>query len=91
MLIIYKSVASAFLVRVQRHQLPYWEFKTKVVKIIKEISYKGIQKLLSEGILKNTHRGYVNANGGHVGYCKTVHKHYIQDGYVKKLNDLMNK
>lgn len=63
----------------------------KVVKIIKEISYKGIEKLLSEGILKNTHRGYVNANGGHVGYCKTVNKHYIQDGYVKKLNDLMNK
>lgn len=63
----------------------------KVVKIIKEISYKGIQKLLSEGILRNTHRGYVNENGGRVGYYKTVHKHYIQDGYVKKLNDLINK
>lgn len=62
-----------------------------MVKIIKEISYKGIQKLLSEGILRNTHCGHVNENGGREGYYKTVHKHYIQDGYVKKLNDLTNK
>lgn len=62
-----------------------------MVKVIKEISYKGIQKLLSEGILKNTHNGYANASGKHVGYCKTVNKHYIQDKYVEKLNDLIKK
>ena len=55
----------------------------KEVKIIKQISKQGIEKLLKDGIIRHTHRGYVNPkNGEHIGYYKTSGgKKYIEDYY----------
>lgn len=59
----------------------------KVVKIIKQISKAQIEKLLKDGVIRNTHRGYVKANGEHVGYYKTCgDQRYIEDYYVNLLN-----
>ena len=53
------------------------------MKIIKQISKQGIEKLLKDGIIRNTHRGYVNPkNGECIGFRKTVHKRYIEDYYA---------
>ena len=53
------------------------------MKIIKQISKQGIEKLLKDGIIRNTHRGYVKTkNGEHIGFYKTVHKKYIEDYYA---------
>ena len=58
----------------------------KEVKIIKQISKQGIEKLLKDGIIRHTHRGYVNPkNGEHIGYYKTSgasKKRYIEDYYA---------
>ena len=56
----------------------------KEVKIIKQISKQGIEKLLKDGIIRHTHRGYVNPkNGEHIGYYKTCGgKKYIEDYYA---------
>ena len=56
----------------------------KEVKIIKQISKQGIEKLLKDGIIRNTHRGYVNPkNGEHIGYYKTCGgKKYIEDYFA---------
>ena len=53
-------------------------------KIIKQISKQGIEKLLKAGIMRHTHRGYVNPkNGEHIGYYKTCGgKKYIEDYYA---------
>ena len=43
-----------------------------------------IEKLLSEGVIRNTRRGYVDRRGEHIGYYKTCGgKRYIEDKYVK--------
>ena len=56
------------------------------MKIIKQISKQGIEKLLKDGIISHTHRGYVNPkNGEHIGYYKTsgtAKKRYIEDYYA---------
>lgn len=58
--------------------------KFKDVKIIKYISKNEIEKLLSEGVIRNTKRGYVDYRGEHIGYYKTCGgKRYIEDKYVK--------
>ena len=58
----------------------------KEVKIIKQISKQGIEKLLKDGVIRHTHRGYVNPkNGEHIGYYKTsgaAKKRYIEDYYA---------
>lgn len=54
----------------------------KVVKIIKQISKQGIEKLLKDGVIRNTRNGYVNSKGEHIGFYKTVHKKYIEDYYA---------
>ena len=56
----------------------------KAVKIIKQISKQGIEKLLKDGVIINTNRGYVNPkNREHIGFYKTVHnKRYIEDYYA---------
>ena len=60
--------------------------KQKVVKIIKQISKQGIEKLLKDGIIRHTHRGYVNPkNGEHIGYyrtCGASKKRYIEDYFA---------
>ena len=58
--------------------------KQKEVKIIKQISKQGIEKLLKDGIIRHTHRGYVNPkNGEHIGFYKTCGgKKYIEDYYA---------
>ena len=54
------------------------------VKIIKYISKNEIEKLLSEGVIRNTRRGYVDRRGEHIGYYKTCGgKRYIEDKFVK--------
>ncbi len=59
----------------------------KVVKIIKQISKTQIEKLLKDGVIRNTHRGYVKANGEHIGYYKTCGgQRYIEDYYVNLFN-----
>ena len=55
-------------------------------KIIKYISKNEIEKLLSEGVIRNTKRGYIDRNGNPVGYYRTkgvAKKRYIEDKYVK--------
>lgn len=60
------------------------ENKSKDVKIIKQISKSEIEKLLSEGVIRNTRRGYVDRRGEHIGYYKTCgRKRYIEDKYIK--------
>ena len=56
----------------------------KEVKIIKQISKQGIEKLLKDGVIRHTHRGYVNPkNGEHIGFYKTCGgKKYIEDYYA---------
>ena len=56
----------------------------KEVKIIKQISKNGIEKLLKDGIIRNTHNGYVNPkNGEHIGYYRTCGgKKYIEDYFA---------
>ena len=56
----------------------------KEVKIIKQISKQGIEKLLKDGVIRHTHRGYVNPkNGEHIGYYKTCGgKKYIEDYFA---------
>ena len=49
------------------------------MKIIKQISKQGIERLLKEGIIRNTHRGYIKANGEHIGYYKTCGGKNIED------------
>lgn len=61
--------------------------KERVI-IIKQISKKEIDKLISHGIIRNTNKGYVNSKGNHVGHYSTVHKQYIEDYYVDLLNKL---
>ena len=56
------------------------------MKIIKQISKSEIEKLLSEGAIRNTRRGYVDQNGEQIGYYRTkgvARKRYIEDKYVK--------
>ncbi len=55
---------------------------------IKQISKREMELLLSHGILRNTHKGYVNLKGYHVGHYKTVHKQYIEDYYADKAKTL---
>ena len=65
--------------------LSYWiNTKQKEVKIIKQISKQGIEKLLKDGIIRHTHRGYVNPkNGEHIGFYKTCGgKKYIEDYFA---------
>ena len=63
---------------------PIGNTKQKEVKIIKQISKQGIEKLLKDGIIRHTHRGYVNPkNGEHIGFYKTCGgKKYIEDYYA---------
>ena len=63
---------------------PIGNTKQKVVKIIKQISKQGIEKLLKDGVIRHTHRGYVNPkNGEHIGFYKTCGgKKYIEDYYA---------
>ena len=60
---------------------------------LKEISKEGIEKLIKNGFLKNTSKGYVNPKKNyHVGYYRTNGagaKRYIEDFYAdmaEKLN-----
>ena len=63
---------------------PIGNTKQKEVKIIKQISKQGIERLLKDGIIRHTHRGYVNPkNGEHIGFYKTCGgKKYIEDYYA---------
>ena len=58
--------------------------KQKEVKIIKQISKQGIEKLLKDGVIRNTYRGYVNPkNGEHIGFYKTCGgQRYIEDYFA---------
>jgi hypothetical protein len=51
---------------------------------LKEISKEGIEKLIENGFLKNSHQGYVNPKKNYrVGYYKTCGGHrYIEDFYA---------
>lgn len=49
---------------------------------MKEIKKHNLQKLLDKGVLKNSHKGYVNKKGHYVGYHNTVNKTYMEDYYV---------
>ena len=56
------------------------------MKIIKQISKSEIEKLLSEGVVRNAKRGYVDRRGEQVSYYRTkgvARKRYIEDKYVK--------
>lgn len=68
------------------------KFFTKGRYKIKEISKKELDVLLKNGILRNSHNGFINERGYHVGYYKTsgcAHKRYIEDAYVNKARELL--
>ena len=69
------------------------KFARKECFIIKQITKQEIQKLLDAGILRNTHRGYVNRKGNEVGYYRTTgvgKKRYIEDWYANKAQKLQH-
>ena len=44
---------------------------------------------MDKGIIRNTHKGYINKKGYHVGYYKTTgNKRYIEDYYADKAKSL---
>lgn len=54
------------------------------MKIIKQISKNEIKNLLSDGVIRNTNRGYIDKSGEKIGYYRTRGgKRYIEDKYVK--------
>lgn len=59
---------------------------------LKEIKKEGIQKLIRNGFIKSTGKGYINPKRGqYVSVVKTVHgrHYYIEDWYAnmaQKLN-----
>lgn len=68
--------------------LPLGNLKRKKVNIIKQISKAQIEKLLKDGVIRNTHRGYVKTNGEHIGYYRTsgaAKKRYIEEQYYDLL------
>ena len=60
------------------------------MKHLKEISKEGIEKLIKNGYLKNSHDGYINPKKNyHVGYYKTSGGHrYIETWYSDKAKTL---
>ena len=61
----------------------------KELIIIKPISKKEIEKLMDKGIIRNTHKGYINKKGYHVGYYKASgNNRYIEDYYADKAKSL---
>ena len=60
---------------------------TNVISVeIDENKHCIAKKLLSEGVIRNTKRGYVDRRGEQVGYYRTkgvARKRYIEDKYVK--------
>jgi len=52
------------------------------LNIIKQISGEQVKRLLEEGIIKNTHDGFVNRKGMVVGFKLTRNKKYIEDKYA---------
>ena len=66
-------------------------FNTKGTIFIKPITKENIEKLINAGFLRNTHRGYIDKKGNHVGYCRTkgsAKKRWIQDWYADKAEKL---
>ena len=57
---------------------------------LKEISKEGIERLIKNGFLKNTNKGYINPKKNQpVGYYKTCGSHrYIEDFYADKAMQL---
>jgi len=53
-----------------------------VVIVIKEISNEGMQKLIKDGVIKNSRNGFVNQKGFTVGFYRTRNKRYIEDKYA---------
>lgn len=41
-----------------------------------------MERLLKDGIIRNTKYGYVDNKGNVIGYHRTVHKMYIEDFYA---------
>lgn len=60
---------------------------------IKVITEKEIDLLLENGVLKHSHKGYINQHGQSVGFyrCKGAgQKRYIEDKYQEIASKLMN-
>lgn len=57
---------------------------------LKEISKSGVEKLIKNGIIKNTGRGFVNPKKNYrVGFYKTCGgRRYIEDWYADKAENL---
>lgn len=63
----------------------------KEVKIIKQISKRGIDLLIKHGIIHNTNHGYVDRNGNDIGFYRTkgcAGKRYVKDKFVNMLGRL---
>lgn len=53
--------------------------------IIKQISKSDLEKLIVNGIIKNTKRGFINEDGSNVAFYRTkgcAKKRWIQDAYA---------
>ena len=53
------------------------------MKIIKQISKSEIEKVLSEGVIRNTKYGYVHRKGNPGYYMTCGGKRYIEDKFIK--------
>lgn len=49
---------------------------------MKQITKEEMERLLSNGIVRNSHKGFVDKKGFTVGFYRTRNKRYIEDKYV---------
>lgn len=58
---------------------------------MKEVTYEEVQALLEAGIIRNTRRGLINAQGYQVGFYRTKNKRYIEDRIADAAKNLTRK
>jgi len=61
------------------------------VNIIKEISKREMNLLITKGIIRNTNHGYVDKYGNSISFYRTkgcAKKRYVKDKYVDMLSRL---
>lgn len=49
---------------------------------MKEIKKEEVKLLEKNGVIRNTHKGYIGTNGYSVGFYRTRNKRYIEDRYA---------
>ena len=58
---------------------------------MKEITKEELYALLENGVVRNTRKGIVNANGESTGFYKTRRKRYIEDQFADIAKRIIKK